>query len=94
MADVVQAQKLAALQEQLLSVGRDIAVHELGGDKWPSNLRAVADAAQRIEDLEGCVRAAVAELNVIRQIAHSDPGRVKMLAENAIEFLRNGIERQ
>ncbi len=52
------------------------------------------EATKRIEDLDGLVRAAVAELNIIRQIAHSDPDRAKMLAENAIEFLRNGIERQ
>lgn len=50
-------------------------------------------AIDRIADLEGSVRAAIAELNVIRQIAVSDPDRVKMLAENAIAFLRVGIER-
>lgn len=51
-------------------------------------------AIDRIADLEGSVRAAIAELNVIRQIAHGDPDRVKMLAENAIAFLRVGIEKQ
>lgn len=54
----------------------------------------ISDLDERISDLEGYVRAAVAELNVIRQIAHGDPDRVKMLAENAIEFLRVGIEKQ
>lgn len=49
--------------------------------------------AGRVVELEGVVRAAVAEAYVISQVATSDPERVKMLAENLVRFLREAIER-
>ena len=62
---------------------------------WTDEMKSAAmkDAA-RVVELDGLARAAVAELRIISQIASTDPARVKMLADNAIAFLRDGIEKQ
>jgi thiamine pyrophosphate-dependent acetolactate synthase large subunit-like protein len=52
---------MVSLGDRLQYLGQEILVHELGGENYPAHLAIVADAHQRIAELEEMLRRTLAD---------------------------------
>lgn len=80
---------MSDLQDRLMKLGEDICASELGGNEYPRNLRLVADAADRITELEAACRTALDAYSRVSRVRL--PGDVAGDLVHARETLRRAL---